>query len=203
MESFAGDAEGSAGDLTGGKRKSKLKTLKTRLFGRSKRETKLSQSTGDVTEADGLGSAEHLCSGMLGSRALSHDSIFLADQDLSSPEQPRVLSQENIQGRIKELQMKLQQQNMRLGPSPLVLPIKSPEDLGGSSEDDGLPHSPPEISMGDNRHPRGASYKFPAPPRHHSSLSLAGTGSEEEEQVIPIPVCGSVTISLDINYELL
>lgn len=43
-----------------GKRKSKLKTLKTRLFGRSKRETKLSQSTGDVTEAEGLGSAEHL-----------------------------------------------------------------------------------------------------------------------------------------------
>ncbi|XP_023836683.1 CRACD-like protein [Salvelinus sp. IW2-2015] len=188
MESFAGDAEGSAGDLTGGKRKSKLKTLKTRLFGRSKRETKLSQSTGDVTEADGLGSAEHLCSGMLGSRALSHDSIFLADQDLSSPEQPRVLSQENVQGRIKELQMKLQQQNMRLGPSPLVLPIKSPEDLGGSSEDDGLPHSPPEISMGDNRHPRGASYKFPAPPRHHSSLSLAGTGSEEEEQATSQPL---------------
>uniref|UniRef100_A0A4W5N8Q6 Si:ch211-121j5.4 n=1 Tax=Hucho hucho TaxID=62062 RepID=A0A4W5N8Q6_9TELE len=188
MESFAGDAEGSADDLTGGKRKSKLKTLKTRLFGRSKRETKLSQSTGDVTEAEGLGSAEHLCSGVLGSRALSHDSIFLADQDLSSPEQPRVLSQENVQGRIKELQMKLQQQNMRLGPSPMVLPIKHPEDLGGSSEDDGLPHSPPEISMGDNRHPRGASYKFPAPPRHHSSLSLAGTGSEEEEQATSQPL---------------
>nr|XP_046220052.1 mucin-17 isoform X2 [Oncorhynchus gorbuscha] len=192
MESFAGDAEGSADDLTGGKRKSKLKTLKTRLFGRSKRETQLSQSAGDVTEAEGLGSAEHLCSGVLGSRALSHDSIFLADQDLSSPEQPRVLSQDNVQGRIKELQMKLQQQNMRLGPSPMVLPIKRPEDLGGSSEDDGLPHSPPEISMGDHRHPRGVSYKFPAPPRHHSSLSLVGTGSEEEEQVIPIPVCSFV-----------
>ncbi|XP_045560539.1 mucin-5AC isoform X2 [Salmo salar] len=133
MESFAGDAEGSADDLTGGKRKSKLKTLKTRLFGRSKRETKLSQSTGDVTEAEGLGSAEHLCSGVLGSRALSHDSIFLADQDLSNPEQPRVLSQENVQGRIKELQ-------------------------------------------------------FPAPPRHHSSLSLAGTGSEEEEQATSQPL---------------
>ena len=43
-----------------GKRKSKLKTLKKRLFGRSKRETQLSQSAGDVTEAEGLGSAEHL-----------------------------------------------------------------------------------------------------------------------------------------------
>uniref|UniRef100_A0A4W5LV03 Cracd like a n=1 Tax=Hucho hucho TaxID=62062 RepID=A0A4W5LV03_9TELE len=128
-----------------------------------------------------------MCSGVLGSRALSHDSIFLPDQDLSSPEQPRVLSQENVQGRIKELQMKLLQQNMHLGPPPLVLPIKHPEDLGGSSEDDGLPYSPPEISIGNNRAPRGLSYKFPAPPRHHSSLSLAGTGSEKEVQASSQP----------------
>ncbi|XP_070987614.1 CRACD-like protein [Oncorhynchus clarkii lewisi] len=159
MESFPGDGEGSLDDLTGGKRKSKLKTLKIRLFGRTKRETKFSQSASDVTEAEGLGSAENLCSGVLGSRALSHDSIFLPDQDLSSPEQPRVLSQENVQGRIKELQMKLLQQNMHLGPPPLVLPMKHPEDLGGSSEDDGLPHSPPEISIGNNMAPRGLSYK--------------------------------------------
>ncbi|XP_029567948.1 proteoglycan 4 isoform X2 [Salmo trutta] len=182
MESFPGDGEGSLDDLTGGKRKSKLKTLKMRLFGRTKRETKFSQSASDITEAEALGSAENLCSVVLGSRALSHDSIFLPNQDLSSPEQPRVLSQENVQGRIKELQMKLLQQNMHLGPPPLVLPIKHPEDLGGSSEDDGLPHSPPEISIGNNGAPRGLSYKFPAPPRHHSSLSLAGTGSEKEVQ---------------------
>ncbi|XP_023854406.1 CRACD-like protein [Salvelinus sp. IW2-2015] len=181
MESFPGDGEGSLDD--GGKRKSKLKTLKIRLFGR----TKFSQSASDVTEAEGLGSAENLFSGVLGSRALSHDSIFLPDQDLSSPEQPRVLSQENVQGRIKELQMKLLQQNMHLGPPPLVLPIKHPEDLGGSSEDDGLPHSPPEISIGNNIAPRGLSYKFPAPPRHHSSLSLAGTGSEKEVQACSQP----------------
>eukprot|EP00063_Salmo_salar_P055047 XP_014029882.1 PREDICTED: proteoglycan 4-like isoform X2 [Salmo salar] len=164
MESFPGDGEGSLDDLTGGKRKSKLKTLKMRLFGRTKRETKFSQSASDVTEAEALGSAENLCSVVLGSRALSHDSIFLPNQDLSSPEQPRVLSQENVQGRIKELQIKLLQQNMHLGPPPLVLPIKHPEDLGGSSEDDGLPHSPPEISIGNNRAPRGLSYKASSQP---------------------------------------
>ncbi|XP_035605280.1 mucin-2-like isoform X2 [Oncorhynchus keta] len=185
MESFPGDGEGSPDDLTGGKRKSKLKTLKIRLFGRTKRETKFSQSASDVTEAEGLGSAENLCSGVLGSRAMSHDSIFLPDQDLSSPEQPRVLSQENVQGRIKELQMKLLQQNMHLGPPPLVLAMKHPEDLGGSSEDDGLPHSPPEISIGNNMAPRGLSYKFPAPPRHPISLSL--TGSEKEVQACSQP----------------
>ncbi|XP_031656013.1 mucin-2 isoform X1 [Oncorhynchus kisutch] len=59
----------------------------------------------------------------------------------------------------KAFQMKLLQQNMRLGPPPLVLPMKHPKDLGGSSEDDGLPHSPPEISIGNNMAPRGLSYK--------------------------------------------
>lgn len=45
--------------------------------------------------------------------------------------------------------MKLQQQKMHLGPPPVLLPIKRREDLGGSSEDDGLPRSPPEVSRGE------------------------------------------------------
>nr|XP_046259133.1 pneumococcal serine-rich repeat protein isoform X2 [Scatophagus argus] len=45
--------------------------------------------------------------------------------------------------------MKLQLQKMHLGPPPLVLPVRRPEDLESRSEDDGLPHSPPEISGGD------------------------------------------------------
>ena len=55
-------------------------------------------------------------------------------------------------------QEKLQLQNMRLGPPPLVVPIKRQEDLGGSSEDDGLPHSPSETCQ-DVTAPRGGSYK--------------------------------------------
>lgn len=35
---------------------------------------------------------------------------------------------------------------MHLGPPPLVLPIRRPEDMESRCEDDGLPHSPPEIS---------------------------------------------------------
>ncbi|XP_071395341.1 CRACD-like protein [Centroberyx affinis] len=155
MESFSGDTEESTEDLPG-KKKSKLKSLKTRLFGRTKRadgeeSAKLSQSASDITAGKGLGSEEDLvCSqGMLGSRALSHDSIFLADQVLSDAEPDRVLSQENVHSKIKTLQMKLQQQKMHLGPPPLVLPIKRPDDLGSRSEADGLPHSPPEILRGD------------------------------------------------------
>ncbi len=41
----------------------------------------------------------------MGSRALSHDSIFLADQVLTDAEPARVLSQENVHSKIKALQV--------------------------------------------------------------------------------------------------
>ncbi|KAG8000496.1 MIT domain-containing protein 1 [Nibea albiflora] len=155
MESFYGDAEGSTEDIPG-RKKSRLKSLKTRIFGRSKRaggeeNTKLSQSASDISAEKDLGSEEDLaCSqGMMGSRALSHDSIFLADQVLTDAEPARVLSQENVHSKIKALQMKLQLQKLHFGPPPMVLPIKRPEDVESHSEDDGLPRSPTEVSRGD------------------------------------------------------
>lgn len=115
--------------------------------------------------------------GMMGSRALSHDSIFLADEVLTDAEPARVLSQENVQSKIKALQVqtftlgvllrierfwmkskntcalasqtKLQLQKMHLGPPPLVLPVRRPEDQESLSDDDSHPHSPSEISRGD------------------------------------------------------
>lgn len=41
----------------------------------------------------------------MGSRALSHDSIFLTDEVLTDAEPARVLSQENVQSKIKALQV--------------------------------------------------------------------------------------------------
>ncbi|XP_030634825.1 uncharacterized protein KIAA1211-like [Chanos chanos] len=195
MDSSTGEIDVTGEEATGGK-KSKFKSLKTRLFGKLKKketagEIKQSQSASDVTAPDGErgeSDSEDECmypQGTLGSRALSHDSIFLADQPQSS--QPtRVLSNENVHSKIKALQLKLQQQNMRLGPPPLVIPIKRVEDPGATSEDDGLPCSPPEMSLSE------AAVQLPAyrchnTRNHLSSLSLAGTGSEEEEQVSSQP----------------
>ncbi|XP_036413286.1 capping protein inhibiting regulator of actin dynamics isoform X2 [Colossoma macropomum] len=70
---------------------------------------------------------------------------------------------------------------MRLGPPPFLIPGKRIEDSGTMSEDDGLPCSPPEMSFQEVA-TQGASYKDPEATKHLSSLSLAGTGSEEEEQ---------------------
>ncbi|KAM8856708.1 uncharacterized protein cracdla isoform 2-T4 [Spinachia spinachia] len=151
MESFSGDTEGSTDDIPG-RKKFKLKSLKNRLFGKSKRDggegdAKLSQSASDVTAEKGAGSEEDLAhsQGMMGSRALSADSIFLADQVLTDAEPAKVLSQENVHGKIKALQMKLQQQKMHLGPPPLVLPVRRAEDVGSRSEDDGPAPGRPEM----------------------------------------------------------
>ncbi|KAJ8256235.1 hypothetical protein COCON_G00200990 [Conger conger] len=192
MEAGTAEPEGSSEDIAG-KKKSKLKVLRTRLFGRMKRKEtvglmKQSQSTSDVTaeeaeEAVGDSTEEFLYSpAMLGSRAMSHDSIFFAEEGQAAVEPVRILSQENVQGKIKALQMKLQQQNLRLGPPPLLITGKRAEDTGVSSEDDGLPHSPPETSFSLPEVLARGTPQFPDTHRNHSSLSLAGTGSEEDEQ---------------------
>ncbi|XP_046886954.1 CRACD-like protein isoform X2 [Hypomesus transpacificus] len=191
MEGSGGAVEGSADDHAG-KKKSRFKLLKSRLFSHLKRKEnqalmKPSQSAGDVGTrggGEGFSDSEEDCldpAGSLGSRALSHDSIFLADQAPGPSEPARVLSQENVHGKIRALQLKLQQQNMHLGPPPLLIPGKRTEDSGATSEDDGLPQSPQDMSFHDRAGPRSPS-KLTESYRHHSSLSLAGTGSEEDEQ---------------------
>ncbi|KAJ8397911.1 hypothetical protein AAFF_G00432580 [Aldrovandia affinis] len=67
-----------------------------------------------------------------------------------------------MNSKVKALQMKLQQQNMRLGlPPPTAIPSRCTEDTGASSEDDELPHSPPKISLQETLE-RGRNYKaFP------------------------------------------
>ncbi|XP_073329451.1 uncharacterized protein cracdla [Pagrus major] len=189
MESFCGDTEESTEDIAG-RKKSKLKSLKTRLFGRSKRagaeeDVKLSQSASDITAGKDLGSEEDLTcpQGMMGSRALSHDSIFQADEVLTEAEPARVLSQENVHSKIKALQMKLQLQKLHLGPPPLVLPVRRPEDQESRSEDDSHPHSPSEISRGDVTMQGTLSKTMPQPftralsPNHKPAPTKSATPS--------------------------
>ncbi|XP_051840655.1 CRACD-like protein isoform X2 [Antechinus flavipes] len=189
-------AEG-LGEDSSGKKKSKFKTFK-KLFGKKKRKetsTSASSSSWKPTQSEsdviapvslpiGYDSEDELedHKGTLGNRALSHDSIFIPETGQDPPRPARVFSQENVSERIRALQMKIQY-NMKLGPPPPCgIPNKRGDDAGMSSEDDGLPRSPPEISL---LHDINASTttKFSDPHKHLSSLSLAGTGSEEEEQV--------------------
>ncbi|KFO92193.1 Uncharacterized protein KIAA1211-like, partial [Buceros rhinoceros silvestris] len=144
-----------------GKKKSKFKSFK-KFFGKKKRKEtsasgssslKLFQSTSDVVASHNMhinyDSEDELEThkGIMGSRALSHDSIFIPETGQEPARPVRVFSQENISDRIRALQLKLQP-TMKLGPPPpFGLHAKRTEDAGTSSEDDGLPRSPPEMSL--------------------------------------------------------
>ncbi|XP_029463458.1 acrosomal protein KIAA1210 homolog isoform X2 [Rhinatrema bivittatum] len=114
----------------------------------------------------------------MGNKALSHDSVFLSEPDLENTGGDR-LSQENIPGNVKALQLQLKQ-SIRVGSPPLVIASGKSEDFGTVSEDDGLPRSPPEIST---LHEilTSASSKSSNPVQRHGSLSLGGTDSEDEQ----------------------
>ncbi|RLW02405.1 hypothetical protein DV515_00007119 [Chloebia gouldiae] len=175
-----------------GKKKSKFQTFKN-FFAKKKRKVpppprgesnlKPCQSSSDVSIAVLNTTALHSPreagpKGSMGNKALSHDSVFIFE---SAPGNVTgdVLSQENIPGRVKTLQLQLQQ-NVKLGSPPLVIAGKKLEDAGAVSEDDGLPRSPPEIST---LHEvlTDSPNKSSNPVQRHSSLSLGGTDSEDEQ----------------------
>ncbi|KAH0630855.1 hypothetical protein JD844_004162 [Phrynosoma platyrhinos] len=141
-----------------GQKKSKFQSFKN-FFAKKKKnrevpsplgEDKLkpSQSSSDLSAPNLNSSVLHLptepgSKGSMGNKALSHDSVFIFE---SLPDvEDKTSSQENLPGKVKALQLRLQQ-NIRLGSPPLVITGKKPEDAGAISEDDGLPRSPPEIS---------------------------------------------------------
>ncbi|XP_009470846.1 PREDICTED: uncharacterized protein KIAA1211-like homolog [Nipponia nippon] len=196
MRETEGDGEDNSG-----KKKSKFKSFK-KFFGKKKRKEtsssgssnlKLFQSTSDVAASHDMrvnyDSEDELEThkGIMGSRALSHDSIFIPETGQEPARPVRVFSQENVSDRIRALQLKLQP-TMKLGPPPpFGFHAKRTEDAGASSEDDGLPRSPPEMSLLHENLNSGTTTRFSDSHKHLSSLSLAGTGSEEEEQVILSP----------------
>uniref|UniRef100_A0A8C4SI36 Zgc:66433 n=1 Tax=Erpetoichthys calabaricus TaxID=27687 RepID=A0A8C4SI36_ERPCA len=176
-----------------GKKKSKFQTFKN-FFAKKKRKTpatssgdsplKQSQSSDDVNAPDQPKVQTSLQYEMgskvsLGNKALSHDSVFISDAPSSENTESLVSSQDNLPGKVKTLQLQLQQA-IRMGSPSAVISCKKAEDAGTLSEDDGLPRSPPEIStLHTVLMDTATGSSNPAP--RNSSVSLDGTDSEDEQ----------------------
>ncbi|XP_040179764.1 acrosomal protein KIAA1210 homolog [Rana temporaria] len=189
--------EETPGDCSG-KKKSKFQAFK-KLFVKKKRKEspapsresnlKPSQSSSDVSVSGANESAfqpahESVAKSNMGSKAVSHDSIFISEVENSTKEDT---SQENTPSKVKALQLQLQQ-NLRIGSPPQGILHKKLEDSGALSEDDGLPRSPPEIT---SLHEILAlsSGKTLGIAQRRSSLSLGGTDSEDEPESCETSSC--------------
>uniref|UniRef100_A0A3Q3KU20 Uncharacterized LOC113144137 n=1 Tax=Mastacembelus armatus TaxID=205130 RepID=A0A3Q3KU20_9TELE len=168
-----------------GKKKSKFQTFK-KFFARKKRKEpsatgadaglKASQSSDNVSKTSenntitrsekdkGSGSKINL-----GSKALSHDSVFVSDS--SEANEGLGASQDSIHGKVKLLQLQLKQA-IRLGSPPSLMCVKRTEDAGTMSEDDGLPCSPPEYT---------AVQAVMNEAQRNSSISLEGIDGDDDQ----------------------
>ncbi|XP_073417076.1 acrosomal protein KIAA1210 homolog isoform X2 [Dendrobates tinctorius] len=174
-----------------GKKKSKFQAFK-KLFVKKKRKEpttpsresnlKPSQSSTDVSASGANTIAFHVdeekvAKVNMGTKAVSHDSVFILEMESSVKED---ISQECTPGKVKALQLQLQQ-NIRIGSPPQGIVPKKLEDSGALSEDDGLPRSPPEIT---SLHEilAQSSGKSSVSAQRRSSISLGGTDSEEDPE---------------------
>ncbi|XP_068107173.1 acrosomal protein KIAA1210 homolog isoform X2 [Hyperolius riggenbachi] len=184
------EADGTSEECSG-KKKSKFQAFK-KLFVKKKRKEspapsresnlKPSQSSSDVSASGANETAFHpahesVAKSSMGSKAVSHDSVFISEMENSTKEDT---SQENTPGKVKALQLQLQQ-NIRIGSPPQGIVHKKLEDSGTLSEDDGLPRSPPEITSLHEILTQSAG-KTCGIAQRRSSLSLGGTDSEDEQE---------------------
>ncbi|XP_051233298.1 capping protein inhibiting regulator of actin dynamics isoform X3 [Dicentrarchus labrax] len=124
-----------------------------RLFGRKKKreakggldgaELQASFSTGEVCNgvvSDDEESNQNLRElNPIGSRALSHDSIFIPEEPVTEPGLDHSMSQENVSDKVRNLQKQIAQ-GIKFGQRPPSL--RKSEGAEGSSDEEEVPQSP-------------------------------------------------------------
>ncbi|XP_026213528.1 DUF4592 domain-containing protein isoform X2 [Anabas testudineus] len=168
-----------------GKKKSKFQTFK-KFFARKKRKEpsaagadaglKASQSSDNLSKTSenntltrsekDKGSGSKIS---LGSKALSHDSVFVSDS--SEANEALGASQDSIHGKVKSIQLQLKQA-IKLGSPPSLICMKGRQDAGTMSEDDGLPCSPPEYTT---------LHTVMNQAQGNSSISLEGVDHDDDQ----------------------
>ncbi|KAI3368335.1 hypothetical protein L3Q82_008042 [Scortum barcoo] len=127
-----------------------------RLFGKKKKreakggfdgtELKASFSTGEVCKgvvSDDEESNQNLRElNPIGSRALSHDSIFIPEEPVTEPGLDHSMSQENVSDKVRNLQRQIAQ-GIKFGQRPPSL--RKSEGDEGSSDEEEVPRSPLKV----------------------------------------------------------
>ncbi|XP_074252256.1 capping protein-inhibiting regulator of actin dynamics isoform X3 [Saimiri boliviensis] len=122
----------------------------------------------------------------MGSRAFSHDSIFIPDGGAESEQTVQAMSQDNILGKVKTLQQQLGK-NIKFGQRPPnAIPMKKANSGEASLEEDLFLTSPMEIVTQQDIILSDAENKSSDTPSSLSPLNLPGAGSEMEEKVAPV-----------------
>ncbi|XP_065692277.2 capping protein-inhibiting regulator of actin dynamics isoform X1 [Patagioenas fasciata] len=119
----------------------------------------------------------------MGSRAFSHDSIFIPDGRTESEQAIQAMSQENVLGKVKTLQQQLAK-NIKFGQPPqMTVSVRTMGEANASIEEDVLFSSPMEIETQQDTVIPGSGNKSTDTPDFLRTMNLPGTGHEVEEKV--------------------
>ncbi|XP_041337796.1 capping protein inhibiting regulator of actin dynamics [Pyrgilauda ruficollis] len=122
----------------------------------------------------------------MGSRAFSHDSIFIPDGRTESEQAIQAMSQENVLGKVKILQQQLAK-NIKFGQPPqMTISARTMGEANASAEDDALLSSPMETETQQDTAISDCSNKSTDTPDFLRKMNFLGTGHEMEEKVTPM-----------------
>ncbi|TRZ21466.1 hypothetical protein HGM15179_005643 [Zosterops borbonicus] len=122
----------------------------------------------------------------MGSRAFSHDSIFIPDGRTESEQAIQAMSQENVLGKVKILQQQLAK-NIKFGQPPqMTVSGRTMGEANTSAEDDALLSSPMEIETQQDTVISDCSNKSTDTPDFLRKMNFLGTRHEMEEKITPI-----------------
>ncbi|KAL9851788.1 capping protein-inhibiting regulator of actin dynamics isoform 1-T4 [Geothlypis trichas] len=122
----------------------------------------------------------------MGSRAFSHDSIFIPDGRTESEQAIQAMSQENVLGKVKILQQQLAK-NIKFGQPPqMTISARTMGEANASTEDDALLSSPMETETQQDAVVSDCSNKSTDTPDFLRKMNFLGTGYEMEEKLTPM-----------------
>ncbi|XP_009956309.1 PREDICTED: uncharacterized protein KIAA1211 homolog [Leptosomus discolor] len=122
----------------------------------------------------------------MGSRAFSHDSIFIPDGRTESEQAIQAMSQENVLGKVKTLQQQLAK-NIKFGQPPqMTISVRTMGEANTSIEEDVLLSSPMEIETQQDTAISDSGIKSTETSNLLRTMDLPGIGREVEEKVTPV-----------------